>query len=53
VLKIDDDPSSELRQIIDGLGQSYDFVVIDNLDKAGEFEFQCQMGMLRGKLIVE
>lgn len=22
-------------------------------DKAGEFEFQCQMGMLRGKLIVE
>ncbi len=22
-------------------------------DRAGEFEFQCQMGMLRGKLIVE
>lgn len=22
-------------------------------DKTGEFEFQCQMGMLRGKLIVE
>lgn len=22
-------------------------------DQAGEFEFQCQMGMLRGKLIVE
>ena len=22
-------------------------------DKAGEFEFQCQMGMFRGKLIVE
>lgn len=22
-------------------------------DKAGEFEFQCQMGMLRGKLVVE
>lgn len=22
-------------------------------DKAGEFEFQCQMGMLRGKIIVE
>lgn len=22
-------------------------------DKSGEFEFQCQMGMLRGKLIVE
>jgi len=22
-------------------------------DKAGEYEFQCQMGMLRGKLIVE
>jgi plastocyanin domain-containing protein len=22
-------------------------------DKVGEFEFQCQMGMLRGKLIVE
>ena len=22
-------------------------------DKAGEFEFQCQMGMLRGKVIVE
>ena len=22
-------------------------------EKAGEFEFQCQMGMLRGKLIVE
>lgn len=22
-------------------------------DKAGEFEFQCQMGMLRGKLIVD
>ena len=22
-------------------------------DKAGEFEFQCQMGMLRGKLIAE
>src|SRR3990170_5102796 len=22
-------------------------------DRAGEFEFQCQMGMLRGKLVVE
>ena len=22
-------------------------------DTAGEYEFQCQMGMLRGKLIVE
>ena len=22
-------------------------------DKASEYEFQCQMGMLRGKLIVE